>query len=295
VFHRAEVGDLWAQVRFFSLTQIYWGDTALGGLVQAWTLATEVSFYLFLPVWAALLARVGGPLARRVRVHYAGLAVLVVGGLTFRGLLRGGGHAIGYAWLPANIDLFALGMALAVLSAARAAGHRMPTLLETLGERPWIAWLAALCCYGAIVSLRYPYGFALPTVSQEVAREALLGAVAILVVVPGVVGDQGQGVGRRILASRPLHAIGLVSYGIYLWHLTVMAEVFDRWPGPLLAAGTRPLWSWARLAIGTAVISTAVAAVSWFVLEAPLLRVVRRRDQPGSSPAHEAEPRSLML
>ncbi|WP_421121060.1 acyltransferase family protein [Aquihabitans daechungensis] len=113
-----DLGDWWGHVRFYSLIQIYWGDTVLGGIVQAWTLATEVSFYLFLPIWVLVLCRRGGTLDQRVRRHYLGLAVLYLVGVTVRGLLRAGEHHIGYGTLAANCDLFAIGMALAVASAA---------------------------------------------------------------------------------------------------------------------------------------------------------------------------------
>jgi peptidoglycan/LPS O-acetylase OafA/YrhL len=120
-----------------------------------------------------------------------------------------------------------------------------------------------------VVSLRYPDGFDPPAVSQEVLRQLLFGLVAGLVVAPGVFGPQDHGLVRRLLRWRPLAAAGIVSYGIYLWHLTVMIEL-DR-PGSLLAPA-----SWLSLTIGTAVIATAVATVSWFVVERPLLRRVRR-------------------
>ncbi len=270
------LGGRWDQLSFLTLTQVYRGPTALGGLVQAWTLATEVSFYVFLPLWAAALARVGGPIARRARAHYAGLAALVVVGLAFRGALRAGGHVIGYAWLPANIDLFAIGMAIAVAVSAAERGRPVPAALQRLGELPALAWLAAGCCYWAVVQLGIPYGLAAPSTGQEVAREALFGAVALLVVAPCVVGDLDRGTIRAVLAWRPLHAIGVVSYGLYLWHLSVMTELFARWPGPL-EGGVRPVWSWVRLAVLSAAGALVIATISWRLLERPLIRRVRGR------------------
>jgi peptidoglycan/LPS O-acetylase OafA/YrhL len=270
------LGDWWGHVRFYSLIQIYWGDTVLGGLVQAWTLATEVSFYLFLPIWVLVVCRGGGTLAQRVWRQYAGLAVLYATGLAVRGLLRAGDHKVGYGTFAANCDLFAIGMALAVASAAAQVRGRAPGgLARTLGEQPALAWLAAACCYFGVVSLRYPYGFDPPTVSQEVLREVLFGFIAVLVVAPGVFGPQDQGVVRRVLRWRPLVAAGLVSYGIYLWHLTVMIKLAE--PGSFLSPVT-----FLSLTVATAVIATAAATVSWFGVERPLLRRVRRpRPPPG--------------
>ena len=275
------LGDWWGHVRFYSLIQIYWGDTVLGGIVQAWTLATEVSFYLFLPIWVLVLCRWGGTVAQKVRRHYAGLAVLYATGLLVRGLLRAGDHSIGYGTLAANCDLFAIGMALAVASAAAQVRGTTPGgLARTVGEQPGVAWIAAACCYVGVITLRYPYGFDPPTVSQEVLREVLFGFVAALVVAPGVFGPQDQGLVRRVLRWRPLVGAGIVSYGIYLWHLTVMIELDE--PGSFLAPP-----SFAALTLWTAAIATAVAAVSWFVVERPLLRRVRR-PRPPIGPVREA-------
>jgi len=265
-----DLGDWWGHVRFYGLLQIYWGDTVFGGLVQAWSLCTEVSFYLFLPLWAALLARVGGSVERRIRAHGLALAGLYATGIATRGLLRAGGHAVGYATLPANADLFALGMGLAVLHAASSVRGRPPGgLLRTLGDVPGAAWVAAACCYAGAVSLGYPFGLAEPTVAQELLREVLFGLIAALVVAPGAFGDQAAGLVRRALRSRPLWALGVASYGVYLWHLTVMERLVEAGRGV-----GRP--SIVPLSLVTLLVTSVVAAASWFGLERPLLRRVRR-------------------
>jgi peptidoglycan/LPS O-acetylase OafA/YrhL len=266
-----QLGDWWGHVRFYGLLQIYWGDTVLGGLVQAWSLCTELSFYLFLPVWAAALRRVGPrDVEGRVRVHAAGLVALYALGLGTRAWLRAGDHAVGYATLPANADLFAIGMALALVRSAAAVREREPGgLARTLGDAPGVAWVAAGCCYLGAVSLGYPFGLEAPTVSQEVLRQLLFGLIAGLIVAPGAFGDQDRGPIRRILRSRPLWALGVVSYGIYLWHLTVMERLVEvgRWVG-------RP--SMVPLVATTTALTVVVAAASWFALERPLLGRARR-------------------
>ena len=44
---------------------------------------------------------------------------------------------------------------------------------------------------------------------------------------PAVLGVRGGGRVRRLLAWRPLAWVGLVSYGVYLWHLDVLRELDD--------------------------------------------------------------------
>jgi peptidoglycan/LPS O-acetylase OafA/YrhL len=268
------LGDWWGHLRFYSLTQIYCGETALGGLAQAWSLCTELTFYLFLPVWAALLGRVGGSIARRANAHLIGLAGWYALGIAFRAQLVAGHHKVGYAWLPANTDLFAIGMAMAVLSARWGVEGRSPRgLASTLADLPWAAWLAAACCYAGVVSLHYPSGFDPPTTAQEVTRQLLFGLIAGLVVAPGVFGPQDAGLGRRLLRSRPLHALGVVSYGVYLWHLTFMIRL-DRPGSPIAPVTHLSLTVWAGAA------AVVVAAASWLLLERPLLALARGRRTP---------------
>ena len=49
--------DLWTIFRFVTFTQVYWKDSLSGPFPQAWSLATELCFYLFLPLFAWALAR----------------------------------------------------------------------------------------------------------------------------------------------------------------------------------------------------------------------------------------------
>ncbi len=300
VLGQVDLGDWWGHLRFYSLTQIYWTDTVFGGLPQAWSLNTELSFYLALPLWAALVRRAASPVAARLgwgpgadglrRVHLAGCALLYLGALAVRGALRGGGHSLGYAWLPATADLFAIGMALAVVNGAAVArggpansGARGP--LRTLASMPAVSLVAALGCYSAVVALDLPYGFEEPSIGQELARQVLFGAVAALVVLPGVFGDQRRGAVRAVLRSRPLVALGIVSYGVYLWHITALIGLDRRWR-PAGTVGFADAAPWAALAGGALAISVVVAAVSWFVVERPLMEQLRARQRPLARAPH---------
>jgi peptidoglycan/LPS O-acetylase OafA/YrhL len=98
-----------------------------------------------------------------------------------------------------------------------------------------------------------------------------------------VFGTPGEGWVRRLLGHRVLAWLGLVSYGIYLWHDTVLALLarwhFDRVdvPHPYIA------WPVAGLA-GAALI----AAVSWYGLERPILSLRRLvPGRPGRAGGHE--------
>lgn len=76
--------DLWGKFRLYALIQVYWQDTVLAGLPQAWSLNTEITFYLFLPLWAAVLWRVGRNRRDAVRAQYLGCLFLYLFALAFR-------------------------------------------------------------------------------------------------------------------------------------------------------------------------------------------------------------------
>ena len=87
---------------------------------------------------------------------------------------------------------------------------------------------------------------------------------------PVVLAPLDDGLIRRVLRSRPAVYLGLVSYGIYLWHwflLRIVAEWLN-WP---LYHG-----NWVVVLALTLPIVVFAASVSWFGLERPVLRFVHR-------------------
>ena len=88
---------------------------------------------------------------------------------------------------------------------------------------------------------------------------------------PAVLGTRGGGAVRRLLGWRPLAWVGLVSYGLYLWHLDVLRQVAELGlpRGIAIPAGVA--------------LSLAFAAASWYGLERHALRLGRRAA--GAEPA----------
>ena len=113
--------------RFATFTQVYWKDSLAGPFPQAWTLAVEMSFYLLLPALAWTLARRRGrSRAERLRTQWVALGAMVLLAQAFRlatvmlDPAFTGDIGVRYtqlkAWLPGHLDLFAFGMAMAVLA-----------------------------------------------------------------------------------------------------------------------------------------------------------------------------------
>ena len=114
--------------------------------------------------------------------------------------------------------------------------------------------------------------------------------MAFGLLLPAVFGDVRRGLVRRILANRALLYIGMVSYGLYLWHLAVIIQLV-RWD----YASVDFVHPWVAWLIPTLAAGMALASLSYYLVERPALslkRLVpdRRPDQPGAVSAPAAPP-----
>lgn len=117
------------------------------------------------------------------------------------------------------------------------------------------------------------------TTAQDVGAHLLYGLTAFFFILPGIFGPQDQGAIRRLLQNRVVQALGVVSYGIYLWHENWIDKFLD-WRG--IAAFSGDFWPMLGAVLGLTIVS---AAVSYTVVERPALRLKRRR---GPRPVAEA-------
>ena len=277
--------DLDGYLLHYSLLQIYSPDHIVGGPIQqAWTLSVEISFYLFLPLWAWLTSRFTRDPRRALRVQLLGVVALYAISCLYRGALYAGDVSnIGMyrSWLPGYFDYFALGMLLAIASAWYSQeGRREPSFTGSKAF-PWLCWALSLVCF-VIVSkaIGLPRGPTATTfedlsAKKEFGLQIFYGLSAFFLLVPGIFGPPEQGVIRRFLRFRVVAWLGLISYGIYLWHEAILDLAF-RWTDsdPFYVADF-----WELLPI-TLVLTIVIAAASYYGLERPALRLKDRRFWP---------------
>lgn len=288
--------DWW---RYYGFAQVYDPRTLYGGISAAWTLCVEVTFYAALPVYAAAVRRCTRGLERRVRIRLdaAALTGLALGSILLRTVDLFTGQSVLSATILENFDWFALGMGLALASAALQDQQRLPRPFALVKSYPTLCWMTAIGAYvllcGAVRTpivvtrgrLEYvPF----PGMVSHVAY----GVIALLLVAPAVFNGPRRGVPGRVLAFAGLAWLGLISYGIYLYQ------------GPLLdklAHHGAPSWlpgnRFIQLTIATIVVSTIAAALSYYLAERPLLRFKDARrprgrsasGRPGAKPESQAD------
>ncbi len=280
VLHADRVVPGWrAALLYYGFAQIYSPTHALTGITQAWSLCTEMSFYVALPALAVLLAgrsrhRPTNARSPWVRRQVVGLGALVASSLGFRlWALAGTSRLRGLMpdWLPANLDLFALGMLLAVATTWVGQHPGQATWLD----RPWVPWASWALAAGAFVAVSHLGISTIPlyrtSLPLGLTRQVLYGLFGVFLVAPTVVGPARRGLIRRGLQLRPVAAVGAVSYGIYLWH-QAWVTLWLRWTGDRLFTIPLP-----ALAVPVLALAVASAAASYLLFERPLLRLKPRR------------------
>ncbi|MCW3016464.1 MAG: acyltransferase [Solirubrobacterales bacterium] len=281
----AGVGLNTGALRYYLFGQIYDTPTIGFGLTQAWSLCVEITFYAFLPLWAwgvRAAARRASDAGRRLRIELVALGLLALFSVVWKVvvLLLQDDHdqVVITPWLislPAHLDEFAIGMALAVMSVRHAelsasAGRAW----RTVARHPGLAWAAGGAAFlVAAAGLGISGRFLAPmSGAQYGALHALYAVVGACLFAPAVIGDPGHGTLRRVLAWTPLVWLGTVSYGIYLWHDAVLNRLAAWGWGDHVVLHSYLWWPAGALA-GAAI----CAAVSWYALERPLLDRVHRR------------------
>ncbi|MFL6161106.1 MAG: acyltransferase family protein [Jatrophihabitantaceae bacterium] len=260
-------------ISYLTLTQTYNHHNLDPSLTQMWTLAVEVSFYAILPGlgWLARARRwrgVESALRRQLVMLLAMVAVAIAADVYAH---AGAPDQRSLIWLPANLDWFAAGMSLAVLSSVPAGartGRRLLARLHELATAPGSCWLVAVLLFWlATLPIGGARDLTVPTGWEWSIKHWLYALAAGALLLPLVFSTGGR-LGS-VLASRPMRLLGEVSYGVYLWHLGLLLAI-QRWLGQHTFGG-----HFAELFWLTAVAATAVAALSWFGIERRILRLGR--------------------
>jgi peptidoglycan/LPS O-acetylase OafA/YrhL len=254
--------------------QNYSMDTVMKIDPVTWTLCVEAAFYLLLPLLGTVAFLLG---PRRAAGQAAVLAGLVGVTIATNALLGGtdGGSLMSKA-LPTYVGFFAAGM-LAAMWVERRRATRGPATFAPAATALLMAGGLALV---ALHSYRHETVGSFNWVWTTFGNLPAAAGFALVIAAAAA----GSGPALRWLAARPLVALGVISYGIYLWHLPLLLAVRE--------LGVLPAAFVPRLAL---VLSLAIAAatLSWFLLERPVMRYAASRRGRARSPAGRVRSRPL--
>jgi peptidoglycan/LPS O-acetylase OafA/YrhL len=263
LFSTDSLTHLWPTVRTFALLHIYEPAAIPLGITQTWSLATEVSFYVLLPLLAIGLARLvvrpRGPL-----IAFLLLEAITVASQILTHLPSAGAYPLAAFWLPQYLGFFAAGIALAAWSAKLARSGQRPRLVVLLAERPWIGWLVALAAYVLVSTSLTGTTARYPTVVEALLEHGLYLVIAVGLVLPLI-------------------------YGLFLWHMVVVESwlrITDQQAGQADFLVLFPV---------TVALTIALATASYLLVERPARRLRglvgqgSRRNQPTATPATAVE------
>lgn len=231
------------------------------GIIPAWSLCVEAVFYLTLPflAWGSFrLARSGKvkPMTAAifpiVVLAVLGVASDVLADTVIPGVIWQNSFATHAHW-------FAVGMALAVLSLSWEEGRlRLP--------RAWRPAALALALVLTLAAIKGYYGGALSFLDEQSLLAVACGALLMVVVMPSP-----RSLLVRVLEWRPLVAVGLASYSIFLWHEPVLRELRAEGVTRGGAAG------FVLDLLLVAGIAAALSTMTYLLIERPALALAHRR------------------
>jgi peptidoglycan/LPS O-acetylase OafA/YrhL len=214
-----------------------------------WSLAVEEHFYLLFPWFFLWLTRIEQP-RRRAALLYAACALVLLWRCYLEFALHSSYNRT-YCATDARIDSILFGCALAV------SGN--PVLDPTrIGENAWKYRLLPLSCVGLASSF---------VISNESFADTLrysLQGICLIAVFVVAIRYPAWGP-MRLLNTKLLGWIGLISYSLYLVHLSVLKMVYTVWGHKL----------WVLLCVGWAA-SIGLSAAIYYVIEKPAGRLRKR-------------------
>jgi peptidoglycan/LPS O-acetylase OafA/YrhL len=221
-----------------------------------WSLVIEVHFYVLLPLLALGIGRLARGSSRRAIAVLLTLAVASILVHHYGDGYRPPGNVPWNSSLPATFFFFVPGMVLAILGAE--AGKRTLTTRVPQFARAELWLLAAIPLW--------TYAIFLSTLTGEVCV-----AVGAFFVLGACVLPLHGGWILGALDWKPIAALGVCSYSLYLWHVPLVRWLMHRdlaWFGHVPPAGL--------FFLQAAALCVPVALLSYALVESPFLRLRKR-------------------
>jgi peptidoglycan/LPS O-acetylase OafA/YrhL len=233
------------------------GGTWPASLVDhTWSLGVEEQFYLLWPIALVLLVLRRGT---RPELATAGLILAIVGFAVSRGVTYATGARLAAFVRPdTRLDELLVGCLAALalywgLFSERTRGRRVVSVTWTLAA---LVVVLSIMSFAGQSGDEVDYG-ALPFRFLFEGGATILAIAVALLLVHMVI--EPASLLARLIGVAPLRWLGLISYGTYIWHASILG---------MLEAGGRRLPGLAALAL-----ALVLGTVSYFTIERPFLRL----------------------
>jgi peptidoglycan/LPS O-acetylase OafA/YrhL len=233
-------------------------------LLHTWTLSIEEHFYLLLALAVAYMASRHWPADRMLKVFLYVIGAVIV----LRYITVYAGWPGAFTYTHDRLDSLLFGVVLATLF------HFFPEKFDRIASHKWIlAGIAAIAVilYAAFDSTNVRYSIGLTVL--------YVGYGAFLMLV-----YRHSGRFKKWLPYKWVAAIGLYSYGIYLWHNSVrdpLTHLSQRLPDAI---------RWPSLTIAEYAAAIFLGVVTTLLIEWPFLRIRDRMFPDKTSPVPVTEP-----
>jgi peptidoglycan/LPS O-acetylase OafA/YrhL len=246
------------------------------GIRQAWTLAIEMSFYVVVPAFAYIFVRQtkrrDGPVS--VSSLLKALSVLFLSAYVFRLFIHQTDFwflKTAHIWLPSHMDTLALGMGLAVLVEAPTSSETLSKVRIFLANHTGAFVLSSVFVWFMSANINMAIGLNKSEFHIELLGHFLYGMASVLLVAPFCVDSRSLLV--KAMSLRLFTWLGTISYGIYLWHMAFLGGNFAEKYMPYTENDGQVLLRF--LVVLPA--SIAIASLSYYVIERPIMRAVSKR------------------
>jgi peptidoglycan/LPS O-acetylase OafA/YrhL len=230
---------------FWRFQDYFFPDSRLSPLLMTWSLGVEEQFYVFFPFLIIAAARLG-----------PGRIPIVIGAISLASFVFSvwctkAYPAAAFYLLPPRAWELGVGAMLAAFEISPDA-WRTPLIawVRSKSAQQGLAWIGVALLSTAV------FGFDESTPFPGLmALLPVFGAAALI-------SAESSFVNRRLLSSRPMVFVGLVSYSWYLWHWPLMSYF------RIIVPNTPPIWAMVVIAA----VAFGLAVLSWRYVELPFRR-----------------------
>lgn len=277
VYPASRPRDGMSWVRAVTLTNFLAPDGLRPAMQHVWSMGTELSWYIALPLLGGFLGLLGRTVFRRSPNRAMYVLVVLSLGVTVgwvvwvdRSIHDLSGLLTLPMWLPAFLAVFALGAMVKFLESSPRSPLREGGWLVALASRSWVVALASAVAVAVIVSdWSGPAGYVPLTFSERQTRNVACVALALMLLI-GIVAAKPQSAVMRAFSGRLIVAMGRWSYGVYLWHLPVTIILSENMTVP---GGPVGFVAWILLLLG---ISAGLGAMTYAWVERPAIAWSKR-------------------